>query len=138
MDLTLIDWALVTTILKVVLMALGAIAFIVLIAVLVNLAKLLKTSKATMADVDRTVAELRDSTVPIVNKLNVTVDAVNAELLRLDSIIDQVEAAGHKVTSATEAVGNVVQTPVDIVSGIADKLRHNWKVKRAEAEDSRG
>jgi ABC-type transporter Mla subunit MlaD len=135
MDLSTINWQLVITILKIVLMVVGVFALFALFGLLRNASKLLKNANTSLTEVDKTVVQLRGSLVPILDKADVTVDAVNAELLRLDGIIGTFETATQKMTHTSETVTEIVNTPVDLVAGFTDKLRKGWQTRKAEAAD---
>jgi len=113
----------------------GVLILFALFGAVRNLSHLLESSTKTMDEAEKTVAELRGSVVPILDKVDVSVDALNAQLLRLDAILSGFEAATQKVTHTSEAVSGIVATPVDLVAGFTDKLRRGWKTRRAEAED---
>jgi len=58
--------------------------------------------------------DVRSRLVPLLDKADVTVDALNAELLRLDGIVTQVE----EVSGAVSAAGDFLRSPVgSIVEG---------------------
>ncbi len=82
----------------------------------------------------RSVRELSDDTrvrlVPLLDKTDVTVDAVNAELLRIDGIITRFEDASERVSSASGTISGIVSAPGDIVGEVADRMRRAWKVRR--------
>jgi len=93
----------------------------------------------------RTARQVRDSAqqattrvVPLLDKADVTVDAINAELLRIDAIITQFEEAGARVTHASDTLSDIVNTPAEIVSDVAGRVRRAWKDRKrtAEAESS--
>ena len=113
----------------------GVFALFALFGALRKLGHLLESSSNTMVETEKTIAELRTSVVPILNKVDVSVDALNTQLLRLDGILTAFEAASQKVTHTSEAVSGIVSTPVDLVAGFTDKLRRGWKTRRADAED---
>ena len=121
--------------LQVLMMIAGVIILFALFGAMRNLSKLFEGTTCTMLEAEKAIAELRGSVVPILDKVDVSVDALNAQLLRLDSILSGFEAASHKVTQTSEAVSGIVSTPVDLVAGFTDKLRRGWKTRRAEAED---
>lgn len=127
MDITITD-ALVWT-----LLGLSSIAVLVLIVVLSRLVSTLKRAETTMREVDTTLVEMRTAVVPLVGKAQITIDAVNAELLRIDGIITTFEEATDRVASTSEAVTDMVSAPMDIVTGFAQRVRKSWKEKRAES-----
>jgi len=122
-------------VLQVVLLIGGIFVVFALFSMLRNLSRLLQNSSDTMVEAEKAISELRGTLMPILEKIDVSVDALNAQLLRLDGILTAFEAATQKVTHTSEAVSGIVATPVDMVAGFTDKLRRGWKTRRAEAGD---
>lgn len=74
---------------------------------------------------------------PLVEKADVTVDALNAELLRVDAIIDEVEQMSSKVGHTVTVVQEAVNVPANAVSVAGVRIREAWhKVKRPRGEPS--
>lgn len=72
----------------------------------------------------QTLAEdLEERLVPLADKADVTVDAMNAELLRIDMIVTQVEDVSERVASASNAVHTIVNAPVGAVNELSERLR---------------
>ena len=72
----------------------------------------------------QTLAEdLEERLVPLAEKADVTVDAMNAELLRVDMIVTQVEEVSERVSSASNAVATIVNVPGAAVNEFSDRLR---------------
>ncbi|NTW29065.1 MAG: hypothetical protein HGA39_06860 [Coriobacteriia bacterium] len=69
--------------------------------------------------------------VPLLDKADVTVDALNAELLRVDGIVGQFEQIGDRVSGASRAVQEVTSAPGEIVGEIADRVRHAWRSRKS-------
>ncbi len=67
--------------------------------------------------------DLEERIIPLAEKADVTVDAMNAELLRADMIITQVEDVSERVSSASSAVATIVSAPMGAVSGLSERLR---------------
>jgi hypothetical protein len=70
--------------------------------------------------------------MPLLDKADVTVDALNAELLRLDTIVTRVEEITDRVDSTSRTVQDVANAPGEIVTDIADRVRRAWKRRQAE------
>lgn len=67
-----------------------------------------------------TVEEVRGKLVPLLDKADVTLDAVNAELLRIDVIVSQAEDVGDAVSTAS----GFIRSPVNSAAqGIAKLVR---------------
>jgi hypothetical protein len=89
----------------------------------------------------KTLAQHLDSqVVPLLEKADVTIDAVNAELLRADAIVSRIEEITDRVESTTRTVQGVANAPAEIVTDIADRVRRAWKRRQAEsaAPDAKG
>lgn len=71
--------------------------------------------------------------VPLLEKADVTIDALNAELLRVDSIVSRIEEITDRVESTSRTVQGVANAPGEIVTDIADRVRRAWKRRQAEA-----
>lgn len=68
--------------------------------------------------------------VPLLDKADVTVDALNAELLRIDQIVTQVEEVTDRVNNTSKTVQEVANAPAEIVNDIADRVRRAWKTRK--------
>lgn len=66
------------------------------------------------------VEQVRSRLVPLLDKLDVTVDAANAELLRVDAIVTRAEDVGEAVAHASD----FIRSPVNkAAQGIARAVR---------------
>jgi ABC-type transporter Mla subunit MlaD len=107
------------TVLTIVLIALAALGLYAL-AVLVR----------TLRELREAVADVRIRLVPLLEKVDVTVDAVNAELLRLDAIVTKAEEVGDAVSSA----GEVIRSPLNSAAlGVARIIRSLSKHKTGDS-----
>lgn len=71
----------------------------------------------------RSLAERTDDRLPpLLDKASVTVDAVNAEVLRLDGIVTRMEEVSDSVSHATHAATEAVNVPIVAVSEIKTRL----------------
>ena len=68
--------------------------------------------------------------VPLLDKADVTVDAMNAELLRIDQIVTSVEEVTERVNDTSRAVQEVANAPAEIVNDLADRVRRAWKTRK--------
>ncbi|PKQ29209.1 MAG: hypothetical protein CVT60_06515 [Actinobacteria bacterium HGW-Actinobacteria-10] len=78
---------------------------------------------ATLRSVRRLSDEVHTRLVPLIEKANITVDAFNAELLRIDGIVTQIEEVSDRVSSTTNAVQDAVHGPIEAVSNMGARLR---------------
>lgn len=70
--------------------------------------------------IQHAVEEVRVRLVPLLEKADVTIDAANAELLRLDAIVTQAEEVGDAVSTASDFIRSPVNTAAQ---GVARVLR---------------
>jgi methyl-accepting chemotaxis protein len=68
--------------------------------------------------------------VPLLDKADVTVDATNAELLRIDQIVTRVEEVTDRLSDTSRAVQEVANAPAEIVNELAERLRRAWKTRK--------
>ena len=85
-----------------------------------------KTAKSVRVLADDLDARL----VPLLDKADVTVDAFNAELLRVDAIVTRFEEISDRVETTSRTVQEVANAPVEIVTDFADRVRRAWKSRR--------
>jgi len=67
--------------------------------------------------------------VPLLDKADVTVDALNAELWRIDGIVTRVEEVTERVDNTTRTVQEVANAPAEIVNDLAGRVRRAWKTR---------
>lgn len=84
--------------------------------------------------VNESTAVTTERLIPLLEKSDVTVDAINAELLRIDAIITQFEDASAKVSHASGTISGLVTNPGEAVSGVAGRVRRAWRDRRRAAE----
>lgn len=65
--------------------------------------------------------------IPILDKADVTVDALNAELLRIDGAITTFEDAGARASAAAETLSDFVSSPAGTV---AETVRRRWRERK--------
>ena len=87
-------------------------------------------SARTLAD------DLDERVVPLLDKADITIDALNAELLRIDSIVSRIEEVTERVESTSRTVQGVANAPGEIVTDIAERVRRAWKRHGTEATAS--
>jgi hypothetical protein len=76
--------------------------------------------------------------VPLIEKADVTVDALNIELLRVDAIVTRFEEISDAVESTSRTVQGVANAPVEIVTDIADRVRRAWKTRKHATPEGYG
>ncbi len=96
-----------------------ALTVAALVLTLVALYGLVVIIKAVRS-IETAVEDVRVRLVPLLEKADVTIDAANAELLRLDAIVTQAEEVGDAVSTASDFIRSPVNTAAQ---GIARALR---------------
>jgi hypothetical protein len=91
----------------------------------------------TARSVRRLSDDLDARAVPLLDKADVTIDALNAELLRVDVIVTRIEEVTDRVESTSRTVQGVANAPGEIVTDIADRVRRAWKRRQSESAASR-
>lgn len=120
------------TILVALLIVVGIVVLIALARTLSHVNALTDSLAKTSEETAKTMSEIRDAALPLVSKAEVTIDALNAEMLRVDGIITSLEQTSEKVASASDTVTNLMNTPVEIVSGVTDRVLSMWRQKKAD------
>jgi uncharacterized protein YoxC len=75
----------------------------------------------------------QDEVLPVISKVGVTVDHVNAQMEKVDRITDSAVDAAESADTAVRAVSMAVTRPVQKVSGLAAGVAHgfaDFKTKR--------
>jgi len=62
--------------------------------------------------------EVREETIPLMTRMQVTMDHVNTELDRVDGILTAVEGISKKANEATKVVQEVVTSPIVKLIGV--------------------
>lgn len=120
------------TILLAALIVVGIVVLIALVRTLSHVNQLTDSLAKTSEEATKTMTEIRETTLPIVSKAEVTIDALNAEMLRVDGIITSLEQTSEKVATASETVTGLMNAPVEIVSGVTDRVLSMWRQKKAD------
>ena len=74
-------------------------------------------------DLQMAAEDVRSRLVPLLDKADVTIDALNAELLRLDAIMSQAEGVGEAVSTASEFIRSPVNTAAQGIARLARSFR---------------
>lgn len=74
--------------------------------------------------------------IPLLEKADVTVDAVNAELLRVDILVTRFEDVADRVSQTATTLHEIANAPERIAGGIAEKVRA-WRGRRSATPESR-
>lgn len=112
-------------VMQIVLLAVAAVACMAVVLAV-------REAIVTMRSLRQFAEETRQRLNPVLEKADVTVDAVNAELLRVDAIITRFEDASERVSSASGTISDIVNAPTDLVSNVASRVRRAWKSRHHE------
>ena len=118
---------------------------IVLVWALVELVIFLRSTRKTVSTLEEEirpvisdVKEMTESLKPAVDKMDplaervsLAVDAANLEIMRLDGILENVDALTGSAAGAANAVETVANTPMKLVNTAAEKLRGAFSQKKA-------
>jgi ABC-type transporter Mla subunit MlaD len=74
---------------------------------------------ATLKELRVAAEDVRSRLVPLLDKTDVTVDAVNAELLRIDAIVSRAEGVGDAVSSASELIRSPLNSAAQGIARLA-------------------
>ena len=112
-----------------------------LIWFLIELVQFLKTTRKTVVDlkkqVDPTLAHVETITAsldPLVERVSLTVDAANLEIMRVDQILENVTDITEGVSSAVDAVDTAANAPMKLVNSSSEKVRGVFKARKASDE----
>lgn len=95
----------------------------------------LREAVSTLRAVRELTDETRERLGPLLDKADVTIDAVNVELLRIDTIIGRFEDASEKVSTASGTISGIVHAPAGIVNDVALRVRKAWKDRGRTPEE---
>lgn len=92
---------------------------IVLVVALLYAVKVLITS---LRSITGAAEDVRTRLVPLLEKADITVDAINAELLRLDAIVTQAEGVGDAVSTASDFIRSPVSSAAQGITKLVRAL----------------
>lgn len=105
----------------------GLVALVVAIWALIELGRASRSVRG-LSD------QMRERVIPLLEKADVTIDAANAELWRIDGAITRFEEASVRVSAASGTLSEIVQHPGEVVSGVADRVRKAWRERRRSTD----
>ena len=71
---------------------------------------------------------------PLMDRVSLSVDAINLEILRVDEIIADLKVMSSAASNATKSIDTITSAPVDFVSGVTKKIRRRFGPKAASSE----
>lgn len=84
------------------------------------------------------VSRLDERLMPLLEKADVTADAMNAELLRVDGIVTQFEDASERVGTTARAARDAVGAPMRVIAGAGEGLARLFSGSRRRHPAGRG
>jgi hypothetical protein len=88
------------------------------------LVHIVETAQSTRKFADDMDAKL----VPLIEKADVTLDALNAEITKVDGIVAQIEEVSDRVGATTRGVEEALGAPVAAVSGLGSGVRRFFTI----------
>ena len=68
---------------------------------------------------------------PLMDRINLTMDAANLEILRVDAFMQDVSVITDKLADTTTTVNEVTNIPLNAVNGVASRVRGAFKSRSA-------
>lgn len=106
-----------------VLVILAAAVLIALIVVLVRAAKTMKNINVITQEAEEKVTPALKRVEPLLDRAELTVDTLNLELLRVDSILEDVESVTDVAGKTADTVNTLTAAPSDAVASVVDRVR---------------
>jgi len=72
--------------------------------------------------------ELGTTLPPLIERADSTLVAVNAEIVRVNGVVSQLEEVSDRVTTTTRAAQEIVEAPAAAVAGFAEGARRFFNV----------
>jgi hypothetical protein len=102
----------------------------------VGLAYMLLRLGGTFARLSSFVRGTERELLPVIEKSGGTIDRVNRELDKLDTVTDSAVSIAESADTAVRAVSTAITTPVKKVSGLAAAISHGFSAFRARKDPS--
>lgn len=96
-----------------------------------------KQLEPTLAHVEQITNEIKPAVAkvdPLMDRVSLTIDAANLEMMRVDQILEDVTAITDTASNAVEAVDNVANAPLELMNNVSSKVRKVLKPKAASDE----
>lgn len=78
---------------------------------------------ATARSTRRLTEDLGRTLPQLIDRADSTLDAINAEISKVDAVVSQFEEASENVVATTRAASDIAGAPAAAVAGIADRAR---------------
>lgn len=91
----------------------------------------------TVKRIDEMTAQLEPAVAkvdPLVDRVTLTVDAANLEIMRVDQILEDVTQVTGALSNTVDAVDSVASAPLELVTSVTDKVREKLWPQGASKE----
>lgn len=88
----------------------------------------------TLENVEKITTDVAPRVDPLMERVSLTMDAANLEIMRVDEILENVTQITGTANKAVDAVDNIANAPLNLVSSLADKFRGKVTPKKASEE----
>lgn len=123
---------------------------VALIWFVVELAKTVKSTRQTVDELQKQITptlehveqitnDLQPAVAkidPLIERVSLTVDAANLELMRVDQILEDVNDVTDTASNAASAIDSVTSAPAELVTAVSDKVRGLLKGHRVSTESA--
>ena len=134
----------INMILGAVLLAVFIVVGIALAVLLFELVKFIKRATTTVNNLDPTLKNVETMTTdavpavakidPLMDRVQLTVDSLNLEMMRIDQILEDLTEITDAASSATAAVETVTNAPISAVNNVAARVKGAIGSKSASRE----
>lgn len=114
---------------------------VALVWFVIELALTIRKTRTVVSDVKdqidptlENVAQLTDDAKPLVERVSLTVDAANLEIMRVDEILQDVSNITDTASKAVTTVDNITNAPLELVNSLTNKVRNKFEPKSASKE----
>ena len=97
-----------------------------------NVQNMMEELEPTIKRIDPIVAQVN----PMIDRVSLTVDAANLEIMRIDTILEDVGNITNTAASAVGAMDKITNAPLNAISGVASKIT-GAVTGRATSDESR-
>ena len=129
-------------ILRMILMASGALLLLALVVFVVELVRTLSRVRKTIDELQPTVEKVNGAIEalepalkrvdPLMERVSLTVDALNLELMRADQILADISDVTNTASGTVKKVSNIADAPLSLLTSATDKVRNIFAAKKGE------
>lgn len=102
-----------------------------------SLERISASLEPSVANIERMTASLEpaiEKVEPLVDRVSLTVDAANLEIMRIDQILEDMTDITDTVSSTVEAVDTVASAPLGVVTSVMNRIQGSVSPRRASEE----